>query len=143
MPQGERLDQQDNCPHREYEREKEAEYRIGLRHTTRDRAEASGLLFGYSPEGMENPNSEWNRQCPSEDRAPMELFCFTLVARAVVHPGTYRLSPGSHENQLSGLVCHAGSVRHSYSNGAAFSGEPIQKIATFRVRNAGPGSSSP
>ena len=61
MSSGERPNQSDNCPHGQNERENEAEYHISLGQTTRYRAEASGLLFGYSPEGMENPNEEWNR----------------------------------------------------------------------------------
>src|ERR1700680_3282381 len=98
MPSGERLDQQDNCRHGEYEREKEAEYRIGLGQTTRYRSEASSLLLGYSLEGMENPNEEWNRQCPSEGGAPKEVFCFAFVARAFVHRRDLEIVTGSNEN---------------------------------------------
>lgn len=87
MASRKRPDQQDNCSHGQYERENEAECRIALCQTIRYCTEASGLRLGYSPEGIEHPDNDWNGQSPSEDHPQKERLSLAVVAGAIVHLG--------------------------------------------------------
>ena len=87
MPSTERLYQQDNRPHWQYEAENDAECHIGFRKAACYCAEASGFLFGYSLEGIDHANNEWNRKRPSEDSPPKEKLSLSVITGAIVHFG--------------------------------------------------------
>src|SRR5437660_12765149 len=87
MSSRDRLDQQDNRRYGQYEGENERECHVCLGDTTRNGAEAGGLLLRYSSEGMERPQNERNRQSRSDDHPPKKPLSLAVVTEGIVHCG--------------------------------------------------------
>src|ERR1700757_2375099 len=85
MSSRERLDQQNDRRYGQCEGENERECHVCLGDTTRDGAEAGGLLLRYSSEGMERPQNERNGQSRSEDHPPKKPVSLAVVTEGIVH----------------------------------------------------------